>query len=368
MPHLFTPLTLREVTFAHRAWMSPMMQFAAAPEGDDVGTPSDWHLQHLGSRAAAGAALVMVEATAVDPVGRSSIYDTGLWNDRQAVAFRRITDFVSAQGAVPGIQLVHAGRKGSTGRPWSEQRRGADEHHAPESWGTVGASPLPFGRLPGPTELSIDDIESVVQSFAESARRAAVAGFKVLELHGAHGYLIHQFLSPYSNVRTDHYGGSLENRMRFALDVVRAVRLSWPAELPLFFRVSATDWLGGDTDDERPGWTVDDTVELASRLKGLGVDLMDVSSGGSAPDARIPVGPGYQVPFAARVRKEVEIPTAAVGMITEADQADDIISSEQADAVFLARVLLRNPAWVGQAADQLGASLHHPPQYARAFS
>ena len=206
-----------------------------------------------------------------------------------------------------------------------------------------------------------------MESFAESARRAAVAGFKVLELHGAHGYLIHQFLSPHSNIRTDRYGGSLENRMRFGLDVVRAVRQNWPAELPLFFRVSATDWLGGDTDDARPGWTVDDTVELASRLKGLGVDLMDVSSGGSAPDARIPVGPSYQVPFAARVRKEVEIPTAAVGMITEAEQADEIISSEQADAVFLARVLLRNPAWIRQAADQLGATLRHPPQYARAF-
>jgi 2,4-dienoyl-CoA reductase-like NADH-dependent reductase (Old Yellow Enzyme family) len=361
MAHLFTPLSLREVTFAHRAWISPMMQYAAAPDGDDVGTPSDWHLQHLGSRAVAGAALVMVEATAVDPIGRSSIYDVGLWNDRQAMAFRRITDFVTAQGSVPGIQLVHAGRKGSTGRPWS------DDGRAPESWTTVSASALPFGRLPSPAELSILEIEAVVRSFADAARRAAAAGFKVLELHGAHGYLIHQFLSPHSNVRTDHYGGSLENRLRFALDVVRAVRGSWPDTLPLFFRVSATDWLGGDTDDARPGWTVDDTVELASRLKALGVDLMDVSTGGSAPDARIPVGPGYQVPFAARVRKEVEIPTAAVGMITDADQAEDIVATGQADAVFLARVLLRNPAWIRQAADHLGATLHHPPQYARAF-
>jgi 2,4-dienoyl-CoA reductase-like NADH-dependent reductase (Old Yellow Enzyme family) len=358
MAHLFTPLTLREVTFAHRAWMSPMMQFAAVPDGDDAGSATDWHLQHLGSRAVAGAALVMVEATAVDPIGRSSVYDLGLWNDRQANAFRRITDFVTAQGAVPGIQLVHAGRKGSTGRPWAE---------AGESWPTVGASALPFGRLPSPAELSVTDLATIVESFAESARLAAAAGFRVLELHGAHGYLIHQFLSPHSNSRTDHYGGSLENRMRFALDVVSAVRGSWPDELPLFFRVSATDWLGGDTEDTRPGWTVDDTVELATHLKVLGVDLMDVSTGGSAPDAKIPVGPGYQVPFAARVRKEADIPTAAVGMITEADRAEEIIVGEQADAVFLARELLRNPTWFRQAADQLGATLPHPPQYSRAF-
>jgi len=363
MSHLFTPFTLREVTFAHRAWMSPMMQFAAQADGEDVGSPSDWHLQHLGSRAAAGAALVMVEATSVHPVGRSSVYDTGLWNDRQAMAFRRITDFVSAQGSVPGIQLVHAGRKGSTGRPWSDP----DDDREPDSWQTVGASDRPFGRLPSPAELSVDDIDSLVTAFAESAGRAAAAGFKVLELHGAHGYLIHQFLSPHSNARTDHYGGSLENRLRFALEVTKAVRQAWPEELPLFFRVSATDWLGGDTDDERPGWTVDETLELASRLKTLGVDLMDVSSGGSAPDAKIPVGPSYQVPLSARVRKEIEIPTAAVGLITEAEQADTIIADGDADAVFLARVLLRNPSWIRQAADELGATLTHPPQYARAF-
>lgn len=358
MSQLFTPLTLREVTFAHRAWMSPMMQFAAASEGADEGSPSDWHLQHLGSRAVAGAALVMVEATAVDPVGRSSVHDTGLWNDNQANAFRRITDFVTAHGSVPGIQLVHAGRKGSTGRPWAEPGG---------RWDTVGASAVPFGRLPSPAELSVDEIARIVEAFAASARHAAAAGFRVLELHGAHGYLIHQFLSPHSNTRTDEYGGSLANRLRFALEVVTAVRHSWPDALPLFFRVSATDWLGGDTEDNRPGWTVEDTVELAARVKELGVDLMDVSTGGSAPDAKIPVGPGYQVPFAARVRKEAEIPTAAVGMITEADQAEAIIAGEQADAVFLGRELLRNPAWIRQAANELGATLGHPPQYSRAF-
>jgi 2,4-dienoyl-CoA reductase-like NADH-dependent reductase (Old Yellow Enzyme family) len=359
--HLFTPLTLRDVTFAHRAWMSPMMQFAAVPEGPDTGTPTDWHLQHLGSRAVAGAALVMTEATAVDPRGRSSDYDLGLWNDHQIAAFRRLTDFIGEQGAVPGIQIVHAGRKGSTGRPWPDDQR------AEGKWATVGPSELAFGRYAAPMEMTTGDITAAVESFAEAARRAASAGFKVLELHGAHGYLIHQFLSPHSNHRRDEYGGALENRMRFALEVVEAVRREWPAELPLFFRVSATDWLSGETDDERPGWTLIDTVELATRLKHLGVDLIDVSSGGSAPDARIPVAPSYQVPFSERIRKEVEVPTAAVGLITEPEQADTIIADGQADAIFLARVLLRNPAWVRQAAEHLGHALPHPVRYSRAF-
>ncbi|ANE80434.1 oxidoreductase [Mycobacterium adipatum] len=363
MAQLFSPLTLRDVTFAHRAWMSPMMQFAAVSAGPDEGSPTDWHLQHLGSRAVGGAALVMVEATAVDPVGRSSVYDLGLWNDRQAGALRRIVDFVSAQGAVPGIQIVHAGRKGSTGRPWEQPLTDPDR----QRWPTVGASALPFGRLPAPEELSIDEIGSITAAFAASARRAADAGFRVLELHGAHGYLIHQFLSPHSNTRTDRYGGSLVNRMRFALEVVAAVRRVWPDTLPLFFRVSATDWLGGDTEDPRPGWTIADTVELALRLKDLGVDLVDVSSGGSAPDAQIAVAPGYQVPFAARVRTEAGIATSAVGLITDPDQAERIIVGEEADAVFLARELLRDPAWVRRAADHLGAELGYPPAYSRAF-
>ncbi|AHC25995.1 MULTISPECIES: NADH:flavin oxidoreductase/NADH oxidase [Mycobacteriaceae] len=359
MTRLFSPLTLRSVTFAHRAWMSPMMQFAAVPSGPDEGSPTDWHLQHLGSRAVAGAALIMVEATAVHPVGRSSVFDLGLWNERQADGLRRIAEFVTAQGSVPGIQIVHAGRKGSTGRPW-----GVDE----QRWPTVGPSAAPFGRLPTPAELGIDEIGSITTAFADAAGRAARAGFKVLEIHGAHGYLIHQFLSPQSNRRTDGYGGTLENRMRFALEVVGAVRSVWPPELPLFFRVSATDWLGGDTEDPRPGWTVAETVTLAARMKTLGVDLIDVSSGGSVPDARITVGPGYQVPFAARVRKETEIPTSAVGLIADAEQAESIIAGEQADAVFLARELLRNPGWVWQAARQLGAELRHPPAYRRAFA
>ena len=361
MTGLFSPLTLRDVTFAHRAWMSPMMQFAAVPDGPATGTPTDWHLAHLGSRAIAGAALVMTEATAVLPDGRSSDYDLGLWNDTQAEAMRRLTGFLTAQGAVPGIQLVHAGRKGSTGRPWPDPQR------TQRSWPTVSASPLAFGSLPEPVELTVTEIECIVAAFADAAERAAAAGFQVLELHGAHGYLIHQFLSPYSNQRTDGYGGSLANRMRFAVEVVTAVRKRWPPGLPLFFRVSATDWLGGDTDDTRPGWTVSDTVHLADVLSGLGVDLIDVSSGGSAPDAAITVGPGYQVPFAARIRQEAQIPTAAVGMITEAQQAEDIVASGQADAVFLGRVLLRNPSWIRQAAQRAGAELAYPPAYARAF-
>jgi 2,4-dienoyl-CoA reductase-like NADH-dependent reductase (Old Yellow Enzyme family) len=359
---LFTPLTLRGVTFAHRAWMSPMMQFSAVPEGPDMGSPTDWHIQHLGARAVGGAALVMTEATAVDPVGRSSVYDLGLWNERQAERFRRITGFITAHGAVPGIQLVHAGRKASTGRPWP------DDSRKPQTWSTVGPSPVPFGRLPAPAELDAVQISSIVGAFADAARRAAHAGFRVLELHGAHGYLIHQFLSPASNTRTDHYGGSLENRMRFALEVVAAVRAQWPDELPLFFRVSATDWLAGDTDDPRPGWTVEESTILASRLKELGVDLMDVSTGGLVPDATIPVSPGYQVPFAEALRTKADIPAAAVGLITEADQAARIVDGQQADAVFLARALLRDPNWVRRAAETLGVTLPFPPQYTRAFA
>lgn len=362
MAQLFSPITLRDITFAHRAWMSPMMQFAAVPQGPDTGAPTDWHLQHLGSRAVAGAALVMVEATAVDPVGRSSHYDLGLWNDRQAQSFRRITEFVKAQGSVPGIQIVHAGRKGSTDVPWPDETRPPHQ-----GWTTVGPSPVAFGRRAMPVELGVDEIADIVEAFGSAARRAADAGFQTLEIHGAHGYLIHQFLSPQSNRRSDQYGGSLENRMRFALQVVDAVRANWPEQYPLFFRVSATDWLAGDTDDVRPGWTLADTVDLAGRLKQRGVDLVDVSSGGTVPDAVIPVAPSYQVPFAARVRKEIEIPTAAVGLITDPEQADGIIAAGEADAVFLARALLRDPNWIRRAAEHLDHELPYPERYSRAF-
>lgn len=362
MTELFTPLTLRDVTFAHRAWMSPMMQFSAVVDGAEAGTPSDWHLQHFGARVIGGVALAMVEATAVDPVGRSSVYDLGLWNDAQVPGFTRLTRFISDQGAVPGIQIVHAGRKASTGRPWPDPARAA------ESWTTVAPSPIPFGRNAVPAELDRADIERIVTGFADAARRAAAAGFRVLEIHGAHGYLLHQFLSPASNARTDEYGGSLANRMRFAVQVATAVRQAWPAHLPLFFRVSATDWLAGDTDDARPGWTVADTVVLAGELKKAGVDLIDVSTGGAVPDARIPVAPGYQVPFAKRIRAEADIPTTSVGLITDPEQAEAIISGADADAVFLGRALLRNPNWVRDAARHAGVTLPFPPQYTRAFT
>ncbi|GAS98127.1 NADH/flavin oxidoreductase [Mycolicibacterium canariasense] len=362
MTSLFTPLTLRDVTFAHRAWMSPMMQFSAVVDGPEAGTPSDWHLQHFGARVVGGVALAMVEATSMHPAGRSSVYDLGLWNDAQVPGFARLAAFIADHGAVPGIQIVHAGRKGCTGRPWPDPDR------APESWTTVAPSPIPFGRNNVPAELGRADIDSIVAGFADAARRAAAAGFRVLEIHGAHGYLIHQFLSPASNARTDEYGGSPANRMRFALQVATAVRAAWPAHLPLFFRVSATDWLAGDTDDPRPGWTVADTVALASELKTVGVDLIDVSTGGAVPDARIPVAPGYQVPFAKRVRAEAEIPTTSVGLITDAEQAEAIISGGDADAVFLGRSLLRNPNWVRDAAQRSGVTLPFPPQYTRAFT
>ncbi len=362
MSSLFTPLTLRDVTFAHRAWMSPMMQFSAVVDGPDAGTPTDWHLQHFGARVIGGVALAMVESTAVDPVGRSSVYDLGLWNDAQIPGFQRLTRLISDLGAVPGIQIVHAGRKGSTGRPWPDPGRPF------EPWTTVGPSPIPFGHRPAPDELSHADIDRIVSAFAAAACRAAAAGFRVLEIHGAHGYLIHQFLSPQSNVRTDEYGGSRVNRMRFALEVASAVREAWPDHLPLFFRVSATDWLAGDTDDTRPGWTVGDTVALTTELKKVGVDLIDVSTGGAVPDAKIPVFPGYQVPFAKRVRAEADIPTASVGLITEAEQAEAIISGGDADAVFVARALLRNPNWVRDAARKSGLTLPYPPQYTRAFT
>lgn len=362
MSALFEPITLRELTVSNRIWMSPMMQYAAEPSGPATGAATDWHFQHFAARAIGGVGLAMVEATAVAPDGRASEFDLGLWNGVQARSHRRTIDFLHAQGAAAGIQLVHAGRKGSTGRPWG------DGSHVEQQWDTVAPSPVAFGDMPIPSELSVDGIAEIVAAFASSAGHARDTGFDVLELHGAHGYLIHQFLSPATNHRTDSYGGSLPNRMRFALEVVDAVRSKWPAERPLFFRVSATDWLSGDTDDSRPGWTVDDTVALVEALSTRGVDLVDVSTGGIVPDARIPVGPGYQTRFSAEVRRRTALPTATVGLITEPTQAESIIESGDADAVFLARELLRDPYWAHRAALELGAPLRYPPNYARAFS
>ncbi|MGW2331176.1 NADH:flavin oxidoreductase/NADH oxidase [Streptomyces sp. NPDC001700] len=361
MSALFTSLKLRSLRIPNRVWMSPMCMYSAAPEGPETGVPTDFHLTHLASRAAGGAGLVMAEATGIRPDGRISPWDLGLWNDRQQEAFTRITQAIKAQGAVPAIQLAHAGRKASVDKPWLSDRA------LPESeggWQTVAPSPIAYDGLPVPHELTVDEIQQLIRDFATSAQRALAAGFEIAEVHGAHGYLINSFLSPVSNHRTDAYGGSFENRIRFALEVVDAVRAVWPEELPVFFRSSATDWLTENPGDDREGWTGEDTVRLAKELTALGVDLLDVSTGGMVRDAKIAAGPNYQVPFAAQARDEAGIPTAAVGLIAEPQQAQDIVASGQADAVFLGRELLRNPYWPQHAALALGVEPAWPDQYA----
>jgi 2,4-dienoyl-CoA reductase-like NADH-dependent reductase (Old Yellow Enzyme family) len=352
MSVLFSPLKLREVTFRNRVFVSPMCQYSSRD-----GLPTDWHLVHLGSRAVGGAGLVMVEATAVSPEGRISPTDSGLWSDEHAQAFRRIAAFVREQGAVPGIQLAHAGRKASTAMPWRGEGPVAP---GDGGWQPVAPSPLAFAEsYPVPREMTLADIEALRGDFAAAARRAAEAGFEVVELHMAHGYLLHEFLSPLTNRRTDGYGGSVESRMRLALEVALEVRAAWPQRLPLFVRVSATDWVEG-------GWDLSGTVELARRLKEAGVDLIDCSSGGIAPGVRVPVGPGYQTPFAAAVRREAGIATGAVGLITQPAQAEQIVATGQADAVLLARETLRDPYWPLHAAHALGADVPWPVQYLRA--
>ncbi|WP_031088419.1 NADH:flavin oxidoreductase/NADH oxidase [Streptomyces sp. NRRL WC-3549] len=364
MSALFEPYTLRSLTVPNRIWMAPMCQYSAEPSGPDAGTANDWHLAHYASRAAGGTGLILVEATAVSPEGRISPADLGLWNDRQTEAFRRITAFLAAQGTVAGIQLAHAGRKASHDRPWRGGGPLPATDPAGEGWQTVAPSPLPYDEgHPVPAELTTDEIAEVVTAFADAARRALAAGFRVAEIHGAHGYLIGQFLSPHSNHRTDSYGGSFENRTRLALEVVDAVRAVWPEELPLFFRVSATDWLTENADDAREGWTADDTVRLARELRAHGVDLLDVSTGGLAPRASIPVGPNYQVPFAARVRAGTDLPVAAVGLITDPVQAEKILTEGEADAVLLGRELLRDPYFARNAARALGGDVAAPEPY-----
>ncbi|WP_020137103.1 NADH:flavin oxidoreductase/NADH oxidase [Streptomyces sp. 351MFTsu5.1] len=357
MSALFEPFTLRDVTIPNRVWMPPMCQYSAAAEGPGTGAPNDWHFAHYAARAAGGTGLVVVEATGVSPEGRISPYDLGIWNDTQVEAFRRITRFLVSQGTVPGIQLAHAGRKAATDQPW---KGGAPLAPDRLGWQPLGPSPVAFDdKHPVPAELTTAQIASVVGQFADAARRALAAGFEVAEIHGAHGYLIGNFLSPHSNRRTDEYGGSYENRTRFALEVVDAVRAVWPDDKPLFFRISATDWL------EDGGWTPDDTVRFARDLQAHGIDLLDVSSGGNASGVRIPVDPGYQVPFAARVKAETTLPVAAVGLITDAEQAEKILSNGEADAVLLGRELLRNPSWARHAARELGGDVHVPDQYHR---
>lgn len=354
MSRLFTPLTMREVTFRNRIFMSPMCQYSSQD-----GMPNDWHLVHLGSRAAGGVGLVIVEASAVAPEGRITPWDSGMWTEEQAAAYKRITDFIKGQGAVAGIQLAHAGRKASTDAPW---RGGGALSPEAGGWEVAGPSPIPFNAAsPTPRELSAGEIDALVEQFVASAGLAERAGFEMIELHMAHGYLLHEFLSPLTNQRKDPYGGSLENRMRLPLRVARAVRQAWPAERPLFVRISATDWV------ESGGWDLEQSVALARELKALGVDLIDCSSGGLIPHVCIPVAPGYQTSFAWDIRRRVGIATGAVGLITSAEQAEGILERGQADAVLLARELLRRPHWALHAARKLGeAAAPWPAQYERA--
>jgi 2,4-dienoyl-CoA reductase-like NADH-dependent reductase (Old Yellow Enzyme family) len=350
---LFESLTLRSVTMRNRIGVSPMCQYSSTD-----GFANDWHLVHLGARAVGGAGLVIAEATAVTPEGRISPQDLGLWQDEQVKMLARITRFIREQGAVAGIQLAHAGRKASVEVPW---RGGAPLAPGVGGWSPIVApSAVPFGsRSQVPEALDADGIRRIVDAFRDAARRSLDAGFQVIELHGAHGYLLHEFLSPLANRRTDEYGGSFENRVRFVLEVTGAVRSVWPDTLPLFMRLSATDWV----DD---GWDVEQSAELARLLGARGVDLIDCSSGGIIPGVKIPVGPGYQVSLAQRVRAVSGVPTAAVGLITSAQQADAVVRSGSADMVLLARQLLRDPYWPLRAARELGVALEWPAQYQRA--
>lgn len=353
MSTLFTPLTLRGLTLRNRVGVSPMCQYSSTD-----GFSNDWHFVHLGGFATGGAGLVFTEATAVVPEGRISPQDLGIWDDAHVEGLRRITAFVRSQGAAVGIQLAHAGRKASTKRPWEGS---GVVKPVDGGWENVMApSVVPFSETyPTPHALSLDGIARVVEAFREAARRALMAGFQVAEIHAAHGYLLHEFLSPLSNQRTDDYGGPFANRARLTLEVSAAVRAVWPDDAPVFVRISATDWADG-------GWNVDESVQLAAQLKTIGVDVVDCSSGGLAAHQKIEVGPGYQVPFARRVRHEAGIATAAVGLITQPEQAEAIVRDGDADLVLLARELLRNPRWPLLAAHALGAVGPWPSQYVRA--
>jgi len=352
MAGLFDPLAIREVKFANRVVVSPMCQYSSHD-----GYANDWHFVHLGSRAVGGAGLVLTEATAVLPVARISPQDLGIWADKHIEMLSRIVSFIHEQGSVAGMQLAHAGRKASTHRPWEAPGAISESEGG---WKVVAPSAVPFtDNYPMPHALTTDGIQEVIAAFAAAARRACQAGFRVLEIHAAHGYLIHEFLSPLSNRREDDYGGSFENRTRLCREIVAGVRSSWPKELPLFLRISATDWVEG-------GWDFDESVKLARQLKPIGVDLIDCSSGGNVPHANIPAGPGYQTAFANRIRREAEIMTGAVGMITSPVQAEHIIRTEQADAVIMAREFLRDPYWALRAARELEQPIAWPVQYLRA--
>lgn len=353
MSRLFAPLSQRSLTLRNRLVVSPMCQYSAVD-----GVPNNWHLVHLGSRAVGGAGLVMTEACAVSPQARISPADTGLWNAAQAEAWHRISCFLRSREAAVGVQLSHAGRKASVEAPWLG---GKGVTADAGGWTPVAPSALAFREdSPQPRALEPIDIRNVIDDFAAAAQRALDACFQLVEIHAAHGYLLHQFLSPLSNQREDRYGGSFENRIRLLREVLVAVREVWPERLPLWLRISATDWADG-------GWDIEQSVELARIVKDLGVDLIDVSSGGLVPHARIPVEPGYQVPFSARIRREAGIATGAVGLITRAAQAEKIVADEEADVVLLARELLRDPYFPLRAAHELGANVHVPEQYQRAW-
>jgi 2,4-dienoyl-CoA reductase-like NADH-dependent reductase (Old Yellow Enzyme family) len=321
------------------------------------GFPTDWHLVHLGSYAVGGAGLILTEATAVSPEGRISPDDAGIWNDEQANAYKKITAFIKSQNSIPGIQLAHAGRKASTYSPW----KGTGEVKIEDGgWLTLAPSPIPFAdNFPLPKEMNENDIKLVINQFADAAKRSLDAGFEVIELHFAHGYLVHEFLSPLSNKRTDQYGGNLQNRCRFAIELAKSVRIIIPDGTPLFARISSTDWVEG-------GWDLDQSIQLAVWLKEVGVELIDCSSGGNISNAKIPIGPGYQIPFAEKIKNQVNILTGGVGLITKAEQAEKIINSAQADIVLLAREMLRDPYWALHAAKKLNVDLNdYPKQYLR---
>jgi 2,4-dienoyl-CoA reductase-like NADH-dependent reductase (Old Yellow Enzyme family) len=350
MSKLFTPFALRSLTFPNRIFVSPMCQYSS-----ENGMPNEWHFVHLGSRAMGGAACVCVEASGVSPEGRITPWDAGIWSAEHARAWKPIAAFLRAHGSVPAIQIAHAGRKASCAKPWEGGKPLSPQAGA---WQTLGPGAIPFGDYPAPRAMSVAEIEATVEQFRRAAGFALDAGFDVVEIHGAHGYLLHSFCSPLSNQRKDEWGGSLENRIRLPLAIARAVRAAWPADKPVFYRLSATDWAEG-------GWDLAQSIELARHLKAAGIDLIDCSSGGNIATQKIALGPGYQVPFSEAIRREAGIPTMAVGLISEAVQAEQIVSLGQADAVCLARAMLRDPYWPRHAAKALKVDMPWPNQYAR---
>ncbi len=350
MSKLFSPFTLRSLTFRNRAWVAPMCQYSAVD-----GVVGNWHTLHYASLATGGAGLIVSEATAVSPEGRISIVCAGLWSDAQTLAWKANVDLVHSQGGLVAIQLAHAGRKASSYIPWGDHAIATREEGG---WQPLAPSPVPFEGYEAPHELTASEISEIVGQFAAAAERSVEAGFDVIEIHAAHGYLLHEFLSPLSNLREDEYGGSLDNRSRFLTAVVNAVRLVIPSSMPLFVRISATDWVEG-------GWNLTESILLAERLKELGVDLIDVSSGGLDPSQKIEIKPGYQVHFAAEIRNRAQVPVSAVGLITSGLQAEEILEANEADAIMVARAALRNPRWPLQAAEELGEAIPWPVQLDR---